>query len=201
MCMVWHCHDEKSFYWSILSAFLEAIALIALTESHWQSQSFFLTATAHSERFPFNPTRHTASLFLASIRILQSFVVPHLASITIFFETLLSSVIQFSSINLFRNVINLFRNGSILFHFSSDLQMEIRSIKFLISNHVEPKHRISLCSKCPKILCSMFSFLAMSSRNVSQQVYCTEYPLNKVGLGAWKKSRKTKISFCSFCNS
>jgi len=65
--------------------FPESIASIALiVDSKDQNQSF--CPTAHSERFPSNPTRHTVSLSLASVRALRLFVVPHLTSITIFFQ-------------------------------------------------------------------------------------------------------------------
>lgn len=47
----------------------------------------------------------------------------------IFFRKLLSYGIHFSS-----PVINLFKDGPVPFHFSSDSQMEIRSIKFFSVN-------------------------------------------------------------------
>jgi len=123
---VWSDGRHCPFYWSILATFPESIASITsvvdsrqiwINRFAWWQQQFIV-----DDFLSILPYTYTASPSLALIRALRSFVVFHFASIMIFFE-------HYCMLFPFPHVINLFRNSSILFSYSSDLQMEIWSIK------------------------------------------------------------------------
>jgi len=138
--------------WSILIAFPESIALVI--DSRDQNQLFCLAVAAHSERFPSNPTKYTALPSSTSIFV----IVPHFASNTIFFRTLLS-------LSTFHHIINLFKNSTILFHFSNS-QMEIQSeIKFFSVKSL--KHQASLCIQLYIMLRNLFLWSMFSSLAIS----------------------------------
>jgi len=62
MCVVWRCHErQRLFYWLILAAFLESIALIILVVDSRGQNQFCLAVAAHNGRFPSN-LRYITSL-------------------------------------------------------------------------------------------------------------------------------------------
>jgi len=104
-CVVWHWWKITPFL-LINSGRFSCIALIAITvDSRDQNQIFYRQQLIVNDFLPFPPD--TTSFSLTSIRILQLFVLSHLASITIFFKHYCHP--------LFIAFINLFRNGSIFF--------------------------------------------------------------------------------------
>jgi len=164
--MIWRCHDGMrqvfsiDFDW-ILAIFSELIVSIALVIDRnqnrfawWQQWTIsFQSQQTYSIIF-FGDNPGFVILCCASFRFDHDlFAIEH-------YWTLLSYVKHFSSL-----VINFVKNCSILFHFSSDLQMEIWSIKFYSIKSCGNQHELLYVSSTQiskTILWSMFSFLAMS---------------------------------------
>jgi len=132
--VVWCYHDGRQhiFYWSILAVFSESIAQLVI-DNRDQNQLFYLVVAAHSLPISLDTQYH--------LLWHQSGLYDRLWCLISFRPRFFSNIIVMLSFSLF----NLIRHGSILFHFSSgNSQLEIWSIKCLVLNNVESKHRAFL---------------------------------------------------------
>ena len=119
--------------------FLQSPALIArVVDSRESNKWFGQIRTAHDEQFLSNPTKHSASPSLASIRALQTFVKLLRASSTIFFAHYCRTWSTFYRPQSFFSKMARFRFVSAAIH-----KWKLAPFNFSLLIHVEPKYRAS----------------------------------------------------------